>query len=36
MVSASHPPNTSQFWVWNNQIAGTNATQGFIYLAIGF
>ncbi len=36
MISASSPPTAAQFWVWNNQIAGTNASQGFIYLAIGF
>jgi hypothetical protein len=36
MISASSPPTTAQFWVWNNLIAGTDASQGFIYLAIGF
>ncbi len=36
MVSASNPPTASQFWVWNNQIAGTNKSQGFIWIAIGF
>jgi hypothetical protein len=36
MVSASNLPTASQFWVWNNQIAGTNKSQGFYWFAIGF
>ncbi len=36
MVSVGQPPSASQFWVWNNQIAGTNKSQGFIWLAIGY
>jgi hypothetical protein len=36
MVSASCPPTASQFSVWNNNIAGTNAARGFYWLAIGF
>jgi hypothetical protein len=36
MISQAYQPTTSQFYVWNNQIAGTNATRGFYWFAVGY
>lgn len=39
MMSVANQPTTSQFWVWNNQVAessvSTDGAQGFSWLAIG-
>ena len=36
MISSAYRPTKSQFYVWNNLIAGHNGARGFYYLAIGY
>ena len=35
-ISRFHEPTTTQFWLWNNLIAGTNAARGFYVRAVGY
>jgi len=35
-ISRFHEPTTTQFWLWNNDIAGGNSARGFYVRAIGY
>lgn len=36
MVSSGYRPTNSQFWIWNNCVGDTNATQGCYWKALGY